>query len=281
MLPSLNAGWIAATVFLIVFVILYPLVLAVIARRKLNVSWRYFGYGALIFFLFQLISRVPLVTILGRVLAPQLRSSQMLLWIWIIILAATAALTEEIGRYIGYRWLMKREEKTWDKAVMYGLGHGGLESIVVVGGLALLSLINILIMSTANPTSLSAAQQTQAMRTIAAINAQPVWTSLLGAWERLWTIPIHVALSVIVLQVFRRGRLSWLWLALLAHFILDFIAAALPQVLGSSINSSLIVEGVVGVFGLIALWIIWSLRDRPEQVSSITNTTIASDTLSQ
>ncbi len=280
MLPSLNAGWIAATVFLIVFVILYPLVLAVIARRKLNVSWRYFGYGALIFFLFQLISRVPLVIILGQVLAPQLRSSQMLLWIWIVILAATAALTEEIGRYIGYRWLMKREEKTWDKAVMYGLGHGGLESIVVVGGLALLSLINILIMSTANPASLSAAQQTQAMHTIAAINAQPVWTSLPGAWERMWTIPIHVALSVIVLQVFRRGKISWLWLALLAHFILDFTAAALPQVLGSSINSSLIVEGVVGIFGLIALWIIWSLRDRPEQVSSITNTTIASDTVS-
>jgi uncharacterized membrane protein YhfC len=280
MLPSLNGGWVATTVFLVVFVILYPLVLAVIVRRKLHVSWRYFGYGALIFFLFQLISRVPLVVILGQVLAPQLKSSQMLLWIWLFVLAATAALFEEVGRYIGYRWLMKREEKTWDKAVMYGLGHGGLESILFVGGLALLTLVNVLVMSTATPGSLPAAQHAQAVQTITAINAQPAWTSLLGAWERLWTVPIQVALSVIVLQVFRRGKISWLWLALLAHFVVDFTAVAIVQVLGPGINTNLLVEGVVGVFGLLALWIIWSLRDRPEQVASIANTSIASDTAS-
>jgi len=260
---TVNGVWIAFDVVSIAFMILYPIIVAIIMRRRLGVAWRYFGYGALIFFLFQIISRVPIVAIVGQVLAPQLKSSQGLLWIWLIVLAATAALFEEIGRYIGYRWLMKREEKTWNKAVMYGLGHGGLESMVVISGRALVSLVNILVLSTGKLAALPTAQHAQALQLLATVNAQPVWYPLLALWERLWTVPMHIALSVIVLQVFRRGQMRWLWLAMLAHFLIDFTAVAIPQVLGARYDATLIVEGVVGIFGLLALWIIWSLRDRP------------------
>jgi uncharacterized membrane protein YhfC len=264
---SVNSGWIAFESVAIVFMIFYPLVLAILARRRLGVSWRYFGYGALIFFLFQLISRVPLVTILGNVLAPQLASSRAFLLFWLIVLPLTAGLFEEIGRYIGYRWLMRKEGKTWDKAVMYGLGHGGLESILLVGGLGLLSLVNVLVLSNINLNTLPASQHAQVVRQLAAINAQPVWFPLLGAWERLWTVPFHVAMSVIVLQVFRRGQIRWLWLAVLLHTLLDLSATLLPQWLGSGFNTSLLLEGVVALFGVLSVWIIWRLRDRMVEVT--------------
>ena len=106
-----------------------------IAHRRLKVSWKYFAFGMLIFLIFQVVSRVPIVTVLGQVLAPQLKASTAFLYTWLAILALTAGIFEEVGRYIGYRWFMRREEKTWNKAVMYGLGHGGLESILLVGGL--------------------------------------------------------------------------------------------------------------------------------------------------
>ena len=67
-----------------------------------------------------------------------------------------------------------------------------------------------------------------------------------------------------VLQVFRRNNIGWLWLAILAHAIVDFTAVIVVQVLGSSLSVSLLVEGIVAIFGLIALWIIWRLRDRGE-----------------
>src|SRR5689334_5926286 len=41
--------------------------------------------------------------------------------------AVTAGLFEEVGRYVGYRFFMRREPKTWSKAVMFGLGHEGLD----------------------------------------------------------------------------------------------------------------------------------------------------------
>jgi hypothetical protein len=79
--------------------------------------------GALIFFVFQVISRVPIVTVLGQLLASELKASTLFLYTWLAILALSAGVFEEVGRYIGYRWLMRREEKTWNKAVMYGLPH--------------------------------------------------------------------------------------------------------------------------------------------------------------
>lgn len=262
---QVNPGFVAFLAIAFIFSVGYPIVLAIIARRRLKVGWRYFGFGALIFFVFQIITRVPAVVILQNVLARQLQASATFRISWLVILAITAGLFEEVGRYVGYRFLMRREEKTWNKAVMYGIGHGGLESMLLVGGQQLLTLINILTLMyilNANPAALPAAQHAQVVRQFAALNAQPIWSPLLGAWERLWTLPVHIALSVIVLQVFRRNNLNWLWLAILAHAIVDFTAVIVVQILGASLGVSLLVEGIIAIFGLIALWIIWRLRDR-------------------
>lgn len=256
-----NSLWLVGVIFTALFAIVYPLVLALIAHQRLKVSWKYFGFGVIIFLLFQLVSRVPVVIILGSVLAPQLKSSPAFLYTWIVILAITAGLFEEVGRYIGYRWLMKRDEKTWSKAVMYGIGHGGLESMVLIGGGTLLTVLNIIVLSATNLNSLPSSQHTLIVQQFAAINAEPWWLSLAGAWERLWTLPIHIALSVVVLQVFRRNAIVWLWLAVLAHSIVDFTTAIIPQLIGASVTSTLLVEGLVAIFGILAIVVIFRLRE--------------------
>lgn len=264
---QVNPGFIASLAVAFIFSLGYPLVLAIIAHRRLKVGWRYFGFGALIFFVFQIITRVPAVFILQNVFARQLQTSTTFRISWLVILALTAGLFEEVGRYVGYRFLMRREQKTWNKAVMYGIGHGGLEAMLLVGGMQLLSLINILSLMyilNVSPALLPAAQHAQVLRQFAVFNAQPAWVPLLGAWERLWTLPVHIALSVMVLQVFRRNNIAWLWLAILAHAVVDFTAVIVVQVLGASLGVSLLVEGILAVFGLIALWIIWRLRDRDD-----------------
>ncbi|MDW8215485.1 MAG: hypothetical protein RMJ55_18180 [Roseiflexaceae bacterium] len=57
---QISAGRIAATTAAILFEALFPLAVAWFINRRLHVSWRYFAY-AIIFLLFQLISRVPIV----------------------------------------------------------------------------------------------------------------------------------------------------------------------------------------------------------------------------
>lgn len=259
---NLNGGRIALSAIAIVFFIVMPLVLGALAHRRLGVSWRYFGYGALIFFLFQIITRVPAVTVIQGALAEQLRTSQALQLGFGAALALTAGLFEEVGRYVGYRWLMRREEKTWSKAIMYGLGHGGIESMLLIGARGLLQLISLLLLAARGLDSIPAPQRAQAAQQLAALASGPVWTPLLGIWERTWAIIFHVALSVLVLQVFRRNNIRWLWLAILLHALLDFCAVLVPVLLPGQLIGTLILEGIVGLFGLLGLWIIQRLRDR-------------------
>ena len=258
---SVNIGWLIGFAITLVFVVVYPFVLAIIARLRLHVSWRYFWYGALVFAVFQIFTRVPAVVVLNNVLASQLKASAPFRFTWLVILALTAGLFEEVGRYVGYRVLMRREEKTWSKAVMYGIGHGGMESVVLVGLLGLLSLLNIIITATLNLNVLTPSQHATVVHQFATINAQPAWFSLLGGWERLWTLPVHIALSVMVLQVFRRKNIVWLWLAIFAHAVVDFTSVEIIQVFGASNTTTLITEGVIALFGILSLVIIWRLRD--------------------
>jgi uncharacterized membrane protein YhfC len=263
---QIGNGWVAAMFAALVWDILYPLALGLLAWRRLGVSWRYFGYGALIFGLFQLVSRVPITLAIQALIAPQLQASRAALLAWIAISALTAGLFEEIGRYVGYRWLMRRETKTWAKGVMYGLGHGGIESMLLVGGLVAITLVQVLALARTDLSTLplSPEQRAQVAQQLAAIAAQPSWVPLLGAWERLWTVPLHVAFSLVVLQVFRRGSLRWLWLAILAHALVDLLAAGITPILQlSGMPALLVPEAIVTAVGLLSLWAIWALRDTP------------------
>jgi uncharacterized membrane protein YhfC len=255
---------IAASVVAILFMIIYPLALGVLAHRRLHVGWRYFGYGMLVFFLSQLVLRIPLTIALGLLIGPRIGGTPALLLAWGLVLALTAGIFEEVGRYLGYRWLMGREEKTWSKGVIYGLGHGGLESMLLVAGLAIAQLVTLLTLTPARLEALPPEQRALAQQQLAALAGLPAWAPLLGAWERLWTIPIQVALSVVVLQVFLRGSYRWLWLAILAHALTDFLVPFVVPRLGlAMLPQFLVQEGLLMIIGLFAVWVIWRLRPSP------------------
>jgi uncharacterized membrane protein YhfC len=89
---------------------------------------------------------------------------------------------------------------------------------------------------------------------------------------RLCAITAQIAPSVVVLQVFRRGQIRWLWIAVFAHFVFDFAAIGVAQglpLLGVT-NATLIMlaaEGVVTIGALAALWTIFALRDAPSDLA--------------
>jgi uncharacterized membrane protein YhfC len=90
------------------------------------------------------------------------------------------------------------------------------------------------------------------------------YDSMLGAVERLFTIVMQISLAVIVVQSFIRNQKRWLWLAIGYHALIDAVS-----VYAVSKISPYWVEGIVGVFALISLGIIFILRS-PEPVESVT-----------
>jgi uncharacterized membrane protein YhfC len=89
---------------------------------------------------------------------------------------------------------------------------------------------------------------------------------LMGGWERLGALAIQVGLSVVVLQAFQRGK-RWWWYALGAHTLVDFTSVAVLKLATTAWGrqtGALISEALVGLYALLALWLIIWLRPGEE-----------------
>lgn len=257
-------AWVAVTLLAITIQVVVPLVAGWVAVRRLGVGWRFFWYGALVFFVSQMVARLPLVQV-GQVLLQDALSSTVVQWIWIVVLSFSAGLFEEGGRWIGYRWLFRPEERTWRPAVVYGLGHGGLESMVLIAGLGVLSLVGLLAMTSTDLSQLQPEQREAVQAQLAAVAAQPAWFPLLGAWERLSAMTIHVGLSLIVLQAFRRASWVWLPVAILVHGTVNVVGLTVLRLVGGMTPAGLVlVEVVIMLMAVAVLWGGLRLRDRDE-----------------
>lgn len=241
-----------------VLVIITPLVAAMLVRWRFGVGWRFFAYGALVFFLSQVVIRIPIVTALQLALAGTLQSNRSLAFAFGAGLAFTAGLFEGVGRYLGYRFLMRKDAKTWAQGVMYGIGHGGFEAILLVGILGGINTLVLMNMTADQIAALPAAAQTQ----LDTLKNLPSWLGLAGAWERFFTIIFHTAMSVMVLQVFRKQQIRWLWAAVVIHGLVDFVGAVLPPFLISDYVTRIVVSELLMAFiGGAGLLYIVRMRD--------------------
>ena len=253
-----------------VLMVAMPLTLAIILSRRWKSGWRIILIGAATFILSQ-VGHIPfnaLMTWLFSKTALVNLSVQGALIFNAIFLGLSAGFFEELFRYGMFRWWLK-DAHTWRKGILAGVGHGGVEAIIL-GGLALFSLIQLI---AARNMDLSTVYSGETLR-IATEQVSAYWSatwydSLLGAVERLFTIVVQISLAVIVVQCFIRKQKRWLWLAIGYHALIDAVA-----VFATSKLNPYWVEGIVGLFGLISLGIIFILRSS----EPVETTTPVSDT---
>ena len=79
--------------------------------------------------------------------------------------------------------------------------------------------------------------------------------AFMGFIERIFAIVLHVSLSIMVLYAIANKKPLWFWLALLWHAFVDAVAVYAVQKAGI-----LAVEGIVAIFALLSLWIVFRLR---------------------
>lgn len=68
---------------------------------------------------------------------------------------------------------------------------------------------------------------------------------------------VQVGFSILVLQAFVRNSLTWLYLAIIAHFLVNLVAVSSVRVVGAVGG-----EVVIGIFALAALYLIFRLKPR-------------------
>ncbi|HVG63640.1 MAG TPA: YhfC family glutamic-type intramembrane protease [Hyalangium sp.] len=265
MSEGLDARLIASFCVAIALDVLMPVAAVLWARRRLGVAWKVVWVGALAFTLSQLLTRVPLTQVAQYFLRDTLKASALAMHVWIAVLSVTAGLFEETARLIAFKFPLK-DFRRWKDAVGFGLGHGGLESALLIAGMATLGLINVIALSQMDLSTLplQPEQLEQVRAAQEKITALRWWEPLLGAYERLTALILHVALSVLVLQRFLRGQRRWYWLAVGFHALANEAAVLVARAAGA-----VAAEGVMTVVALLALWIILRLRsEEPPQANT-------------
>jgi uncharacterized membrane protein YhfC len=158
-----------------------------------------------------------------------------------------AGLFEEIGRYLGMRFLV-RPTGNPGTAVAYGVGHGGVES-VLIGGLAVVQVFLFATMLNAGrlDAALAPALDPDALAHLrATLEHLSLATVASGALERLIAVLIHIALSLVVWRAVERRHLGLLALAVALHAAIDFPAGLFQAGLipASAVEGFIVIIGV-------------------------------------
>ncbi len=252
-----------------ILMIFFGLAAGIIASKQRNVEWKLYGIGALTFIGSQVLHIPFNVRVLNPVLQNLPSDAQnegTALIVVAITLGLSAGVFEETFRYLVYRFWIKDARK-WKDALMFGAGHGGVEAILL-GVFTLLTVINIISLADKDLSGFVPAEQLPiAQAQITAFWAAPWQKVLLGAGERVFALCFHISASVLVLQVFQKGSIIWLFGAIGLHTLLDGLAVYSSQTWGTYPT-----EGVLAIFSVFCIGIIFWLKtdDEPEEESAET-----------
>lgn len=206
--------------FLSLFV---PFALVIYGKKKGWLSWKAFGVGVLIFVLFSQVLEKVVHMLMIDSSGTSLKGTNNV-WAFVAYGSLAAGIFEEIGRYVGFRFMLKNN-RTYGDGLSFGLGHGGMEAVIIGG----LSAVNMMVMSHLVQTgqfeqvaSSLPATQVEMLKTM--LN-QPDWMYVVGGIERMFAIAIHIALSLLVLYGVRKGQFRYVVYAIFIHAFIDVVPA--------------------------------------------------------
>jgi len=236
----------------IILCILIPVISGILLRRRFRVSWLLMGVGSLTFIGSQIV-HLPLNNLLTKInILPSTADTGWTIAQMAIVLGLTAGICEELARVAGY-WMLKRARRAED-GLMLGIGHGGIEAMILVGilgagGVAqMFALRNVDLLS----MNLGPDQIAQFQKMLDTFN-QPGIVGLLPLLERLIAMTLHIVISMMVLYAFQQKKRIWVLWAILYHAAVDAVAVVvgLKNVDPIIIEFAFLISVVPGI-----LWVI-------------------------
>lgn len=219
---------------------LLGLVAAVVyGKIRYKIPMRMLGLGALSFLVAtQFFERILHVL----VLRPDATGSSYLLrdfpFLYVLYAIVVAAIFEETARFLVLRFVQSKRQIEMKDALAYGLGHGGIEMIVV----GLLSLLNLFLLYQAISQNQTQIINLLPEAAVESIRNTPIWTPYVLVVERFLALASQIMLSIWVWKAVVQKNARLFLAALAFHALID-VAPALSQV--GWITSPILVEVLV------------------------------------
>lgn len=224
---TFSTGTIAAFLVGGILAILVPIAALIIFKLKnKDVKLRYFFIGAATFVVFALI----LEQILHYFMLSTIQNSGVVFYT--LYGALCAGIFEETGRFLAFKLFCKNENDP-RASIMYGLGHGGVEAVVLVGVTLISYAVTAMTVNALGTEALFGTlpdeQRWAAEAQIAALTDYDMVSTIVSLAERILAIILHTALSVIVFASIKMKGKLWLYpAAIVLHALFD-VPAALYQ----------------------------------------------------
>ena len=185
-----------------------------------------------------------------------------------------AGVFEECGRYIIFKFILKKN-RTPENAVLYGIGHGGIEIWAVLLPVMITYLVLAALFSSGNMenalSTLKITEETAAavLPSVQAAAAFDYTMMAMNVIERLFAMFLHIGLSVIVYYGVVKGKKACLLEAILLHMLAD----AFPALYQRGIVPLWVVEVWAAVWSGIIVFIAVKLY-RKMKASSLSETAV-------
>ncbi|MDR1247959.1 MAG: YhfC family intramembrane metalloprotease [Treponema sp.] len=186
--------------------------------------------------------------------------------IYIIYGIFMAGVFEETARFISFN-LLKKKYNGIGTGLAYGIGHGGIEAILLAGLAMVNSIVFSIILYTGNIETITGKLQGEALEQINTQITTLLTTSpylfLVSGIERAFAICIQLSLSIIVFySVYGKNKL-WLYpFSIILHAIIDIPAAAMQV---GVIKNIFLVELLVFIEAILSILIAKFIHEKLKQ----------------
>ncbi len=202
--------------------ILVPIILCVYLKQQ-GASLRGMVVGAMTFIMFALVAEQVMHTIVLNAFQDFLMAPENVVF-YALYGGMAAALFEETGRFLAMKFYMRNRLYRKD-ALMYGVGHGGIEAIILGGTGCLSNLATAIAINSGTINDILATADDSVKAAVEQMSSVPAWQFLLVGVERMSAITLHICLSFLVYQSVKHHKKVCLLLAYVFHFAVDFFAA--------------------------------------------------------
>ena len=149
------------------------------------------------------------------------------------------------------KFLLNKEPSKALPAIAYGVGHGGVEMLLIFGVTMISNIVLSVMINTGASDTLLATAPAETLEQVQSqfeqLETATAGTFFLGIWERISALILQLGLSILVWTAVRKGG-KWLWLfpaAILLHFLVDACVAVLAKT-----ADMVVVEGIVFAMAL-------------------------------